>query len=126
MHCLIQPIYDPTDRGVSSVKKKRPSHSELVVAYRTLYLQPYTPMVLVKAMHTALAKIYHPDKGGSAEVMKTINTARDSIEAEESYQAARRRARAEARRKARAARPARPRIRRARSRKPTTKNHSLG
>ena len=104
--------------------KKRPSHSELIAAYRTLYLQPYAPIVLVRAMHTALAEIYHPDKGGSLEVMKTINTARGSIEAEESYQEARRGARAEARRKTRA-RYSRMRIRRARFRKPPTENDSL-
>jgi hypothetical protein len=89
--------------------KKRPSLDELLASYKTLYLQPSAPIVVVRAAHIALSKIYHPDKGGNPEAMKPINAARDSIQIEESYR--------EARRAALAARYARTRIRRAHSRK---------
>ncbi len=54
---------------------------ELVVAYAHLHLLPSAPAPVVKAAYKALARLHHPDTGGSTEAMQRINAAVEQIEA---------------------------------------------
>lgn len=47
--------------------------------YRKLHLLPSAPPEIAKAAYRALARIHHPDRGGSHEAMQRINTAWESI-----------------------------------------------
>ncbi len=44
-----------------------------------LHLRPTAPPELVSAAHKCLAKLHHPDAGGSTAVMQRINRAVESI-----------------------------------------------
>ncbi len=59
----------PADRG-------RPSRDDPWVI---LHLRPTAPPELVSAAHKCLAKLNHPDAGGSTAVMQRINRAVESI-----------------------------------------------
>ena len=48
-------------------------------AYRVLHLLPSAPPELVTAAHRCLAKLNHPDRGGSTVAMQQINAAVDLI-----------------------------------------------
>lgn len=48
-------------------------------AYRVLHLLPSAPPELVTAAHRCLAKLNHPDAGGSTTTMQGINAAVDQI-----------------------------------------------
>ena len=48
-------------------------------AYRVLHLLPTAPPELVTAAHRCLAKLNHPDRGGSTMTMQRINAAVDVI-----------------------------------------------
>lgn len=47
--------------------------------YVVLHLLPTAPPELVSAAHKCLAKLHHPDAGGSTAVMQRINRAVESI-----------------------------------------------
>ena len=51
------------------------------VALKTLHLLPTAPQSVIKAAYQALAKIHHPDRGGSVETMKKINEAYEVLKA---------------------------------------------
>lgn len=53
----------------------------LAQAYAALWLEPGAPEAVVKAAYRALAQTYHPDAGGSAEMMSRINAAYATIRA---------------------------------------------
>ena len=59
----------PFDRG-------RPSSDD---PWTTLHLLPTAPPELVAAAHRCLAKLHHPDAGGSTALMQRINHAVESI-----------------------------------------------
>jgi hypothetical protein len=54
----------------------RPSRDDPWV---TLHLRPTAPPELVSAAHKCLAKLNHPDAGGSTALMQRINAAADRI-----------------------------------------------
>ncbi len=67
---IIDAAAGPTfDRG------ENPREAALVV----LHLLPTAPPELVTAAHRCLAKLHHPDAGGSTVVMQRINRAVESI-----------------------------------------------
>ncbi len=47
--------------------------------WRILHLRPTAPPELVVAAHRCLAKLHHPDKGGSHEAMLAINRATEAL-----------------------------------------------
>ncbi len=47
--------------------------------YAVLHLRPSAPPELVTAAHRVLARIHHPDVGGSTAAMQAINAAADAI-----------------------------------------------
>lgn len=47
--------------------------------YRALHLLPSAPAELVQAAYRCLARVNHPDKGGSNEVMKQVNLAFEAL-----------------------------------------------
>jgi len=47
--------------------------------YVVLHLLPSAPPELVSAAHKCLARLHHPDKGGSTATMQAINAAVDAI-----------------------------------------------
>ena len=49
-------------------------------AWRTLYLQPGAPAELVVSAYRTLAKLKHPDKGGTNEEMKRLNLAYENLQ----------------------------------------------
>jgi hypothetical protein len=51
-------------------------------ACRVLYLLPDAPPEVVRAAHRALARRYHPDKGGDLLRMQRINDAADQLRKE--------------------------------------------
>lgn len=51
-----------------------------LAAFRTLNVVPGAPMAVVSAAYRALAKLYHPDAGGSHERMIEVNNAYARIE----------------------------------------------
>lgn len=57
-------------------------------AYRTLHLQPTAPPELVRAAHRTLAKLNHPDLGGSTAAMTALNQAAELIAAHQQIGAA--------------------------------------
>ncbi len=59
----------PFDRG-------RPSSDD---PYQVLHLLPSAPPELVTAAHRCLAKMNHPDRGGSTATMQAINGAVEQI-----------------------------------------------
>ena len=48
-------------------------------AYRALHLLPSAPPEVAKAAYRALARIYHPDRGGDALAMQRVNIAWESL-----------------------------------------------
>lgn len=52
----------------------------VAAAFSELYLLPTAPDVVVKAAFRALAKIHHPDVGGSNETMRRLNDAYERAE----------------------------------------------
>lgn len=48
-------------------------------ALAKMHLLPTAPPEVVKAVFRALAMLYHPDKGGSAEQMRELNEAYDQL-----------------------------------------------
>jgi len=42
---------------------------------RTLFVQPNAPKAVIEAAYKALSKQYHPDLGGSEQLMKQLNNA---------------------------------------------------
>ena len=48
-------------------------------SYQVLHLLPSAPPELVSAAHRCLAKLNHPDAGGSTATMQAINSAVESI-----------------------------------------------
>ena len=47
--------------------------------YVVLHLRPTAPPELVSAAHKCLAKLHHPDAGGSTSTMQMINAAAEQI-----------------------------------------------
>ena len=47
--------------------------------YVVLHLLPTAPPELVTAAHKCLAKLHHPDRGGSTATMQALNAAVDAI-----------------------------------------------
>jgi hypothetical protein len=43
--------------------------------HRVLFIAVDAPLEVVKAAYLALAKVYHPDRGGSEEAMRELNLA---------------------------------------------------
>ena len=48
-------------------------------AWAVLHLRPTAPPELVSAAHRVLARLHHPDVGGTTEAMQAINAAADQI-----------------------------------------------
>ncbi len=48
-------------------------------AYETLFVLPSAPREVVEAAYRALAKTYHPDRGGNGARMRRLNVARAAI-----------------------------------------------
>ncbi len=48
-------------------------------AYRVLHLRETAPPELIAAAHKCLARLHHPDKGGSHETMIAINRAAEAL-----------------------------------------------
>ncbi|MDO8616080.1 MAG: J domain-containing protein [Dehalococcoidia bacterium] len=48
-------------------------------AWDTLHLQPTAPPELVTAAYRTLAKLHHPDRGGSTERMRDLNLAFEKL-----------------------------------------------
>jgi DnaJ-class molecular chaperone len=61
-----------TDGEAEKPRTRTPSRAEL---YATLYLLPNAPQIVIKASYKALAQKFHPDAGGTHEVMLRINEA---------------------------------------------------
>jgi len=59
----------PFDRG-------RPARDD---PWATLHLLPSAPPELITAAHRCLAKLHHPDAGGSTATMQLINAAADRV-----------------------------------------------
>lgn len=47
--------------------------------YATLFIIPQAPWEVVKAAHTALAKLHHPDKGGNSDKFIEIQAAYEAL-----------------------------------------------
>jgi hypothetical protein len=47
--------------------------------WTVLFLRPGAPPELVTAAHRCLAKLHHPDRGGSTVVMQEINAAAEAL-----------------------------------------------
>ena len=59
---------------------KKPKHNAVAKAYNTLGLSPKIKnRNVISKRYKELTAIYHPDKGGSVEMMREINVARDII-----------------------------------------------
>lgn len=56
-------------------RKQSPFAPSKVDAYTALFLLPDAPAPLVKAAYRELAKLHHPDAGGTTEGMQKINEA---------------------------------------------------
>lgn len=50
--------------------------------YATLHLLPGAPAAVVDAVHKALVKLHHPDRGGDMATMQAINAAVDHVRRE--------------------------------------------
>lgn len=48
-------------------------------AYTVLHLLPTAPPELVTTAHRCLAKLHHPDRGGSTAAMQAINAAAEAL-----------------------------------------------
>ena len=60
----------------------QPSESTLTVTdpdYRVLHLLPTAPPELVESAYPTLARLHHPDVGGSTDTMMSINSAMMAI-----------------------------------------------
>ena len=68
-------IVDHTAAGSGFDRGGDPREAALVV----LHLRPSAPPELVDAAYRCLAKLHHPDAGGSTAVMQQINRAVESI-----------------------------------------------
>jgi len=62
--------------GSGAADRGRPTSGD---PYVVLHLLPTAPPELVSAAHKCLAKLHHPDAGGSTAVMQRINRAVESI-----------------------------------------------
>jgi hypothetical protein len=51
----------------------------LEAAFATLHLLPDAPLEVVRAAYKALARLHHPDYGGSVQRMQSVNAAFDEI-----------------------------------------------
>jgi curved DNA-binding protein CbpA len=71
--------------------QKRPSITDVQKAYGVLHLLPPMPFPIVRLVYRELAKLYHPDKGGTSVIMQSINAAYKLIESEERREALRKR-----------------------------------
>ena len=56
-----------------------PTSSAPQTSYHVLYLQPAVPPELVESAYRTLARLHHPDAGGSTETMQRLNDAVSSI-----------------------------------------------
>lgn len=52
-----------------------PIRGEIDVAYRELHLMPTAPAELVESAYRCLARLHHPDRGGSDARMRRLNEA---------------------------------------------------
>lgn len=68
-------IFTAQSRQSRSQPQGRTDHD----AYAVLYLLPTAPPPVVDASFRALAKMYHPDQGGTDAQMRAISEARDAI-----------------------------------------------
>jgi DnaJ-domain-containing protein 1 len=59
--------------------RHRPDGAPPLDAYATLHLQPTAPPELVTAAYKCLAKLAHPDRGGTTTNMQMLNAAFDSL-----------------------------------------------
>ncbi len=71
------------DERTNNARGRRNRHDHLRIAprldvesaYATLYLTPGAPLEVIQAVYRTLAKLHHPDLGGSTELMAEINDA---------------------------------------------------
>ncbi len=77
-HVLAQVFGEVDVEGSRSgaADRGRPSSDD---PWATLHLRPTAPPELVTAAHRCLAKLNHPDAGGSTATMQAINSAVESI-----------------------------------------------
>ncbi len=68
-------VVEQTSAG-SSARGDRVDESDPWVI---LHLRPTAPLELVVAAHRCLAKIHHPDRGGTTAVMQEINAAAEAL-----------------------------------------------
>lgn len=70
------PDVDLVDQSSTGSSDRAPHAGD---AYRVLHLLPSAPPELVTAAHRCLAKLNHPDRGGSTVTMQRINAAVEAI-----------------------------------------------
>jgi hypothetical protein len=75
--CLLATVYCGRYVHVDPIEEDAP-----VEAYATLHLLPTAPPELVKVAYKTLAKMIHPDTGGSTAKMQKINSAYAAIKQE--------------------------------------------
>jgi hypothetical protein len=77
---LIMEVYpDAEVEHRTTWRPSEPSVPAIDPDYRTLHLLPSAPPPLVEAAYKCLARLSHPDAGGSTEDMQQLNAARDAI-----------------------------------------------
>lgn len=55
------------------------SHGEASDPWQTLHLRPTAPVELIEASYRVLARLHHPDRGGSGDAMQRINGAYSAL-----------------------------------------------
>lgn len=71
---------DWTQSSTNGADNRRKVTLTIAEAYGCLYLLPTAPFDVVKASFRTLAKLNHPDVGGSTAMMQRINSAYEMIE----------------------------------------------
>ena len=81
IHQLLEDVFfevEVDDRRDTS-NYSPPTSNTPATAYTVLHLQPTAPAELVDAAYRTLARIHHPDAGGSTETMQRLNEAVETI-----------------------------------------------
>lgn len=68
------------DHDLESTVRRAPAATPGAKAYAVLHLLPSAPPPVVKAAYRALARLHHPDTGGSAKLMADLTHAYAEIE----------------------------------------------
>jgi hypothetical protein len=77
---LVQEVYpDTTVHHKATFGPSDPSTPAIDPDYQALHLLPDAPPELVESAYRCLARLNHPDTGGSTQVMQRLNAAVDAI-----------------------------------------------